>query len=252
MPIPRLLTLKFWGFHLLALVLVGTAVMLGLWQYDAWGQHRDHEARDLTTVEPVPLDDLLGPDDPFMGEALGRPVEVHGTWVPESTVFVSGREKDGRDGFWVVTPVAVEEPGDPAVLVVRGWAPSVERAPAPPTGETELVGLLQPAEGARGKVDDDPNDDVLPQLRLADAIQHVDQDLYGGYVVATDRDEPLNAGTDGLEWADVDQLPEVGKTTALRNLLYAIEWWVFGLFAGFIWWRWVRDEAARGTTPAAG
>ena len=30
--------------------------------------------------------------------------------------------------------------------------------------------------------------------------------------------------------------------TGLRNLLYAIEWWFFGAFAAFIWWRWVRDE----------
>ncbi len=49
--------------------------------------------------------------------------------------------------------------------------------------------------------------------------------------------------TDGLEPADLDQLPEVGRFTALRNLLYAVEWWFFGAFALFIWWRWLRDEA---------
>ena len=27
----------------------------------------------------------------------------------------------------------------------------------------------------------------------------------------------------------------------MRNLLYALEWWVFGGFAVFIWWRYVRD-----------
>ena len=25
---------------------------------------------------------------------------------------------------------------------------------------------------------------MIPELRIADAIQHVDQDLYGGYVIA--------------------------------------------------------------------
>ncbi|MDP3890036.1 hypothetical protein, partial [Nocardioides sp.] len=44
------------------------------------------------------------------------------------------------------------------------------------------------------------------------------------------------------EPATLDQLPEVGRFTSVRNLLYGIEWWIFGLFAAFIWWRWVRDE----------
>ena len=46
----------------------------------------------------------------------------------------------------------------------------------------------------------------------------------------------------GLEAADLESLPEVGRFTALRNLLYAAEWWFFGAFAAFIWWRWVRDR----------
>ncbi len=32
--------------------------------------------------------------------------------------------------------------------------------------------------------------------------------------------------------------------TGLKNLLYAIEWWIFGAFAVFIWWRWRRDAHA--------
>ncbi|MDN5894957.1 MAG: SURF1 family protein [Nocardioides sp.] len=262
MPVPRVLAPKYWGFHLLALVLVAIAVGLGLWQYAAWGERRDHEAQDLTQVEPEPLQEVMGPDDPFMGDSVGRPVVVEGSWVDDSTIFVSNREQDDKDGYWVVTPVAVDKPGDPAILVVRGWTPAIADAPEAPTGETTLVGLLQPAEGSTNVVDDDPTDDVLPQLRLADAIQFIDQDLYGGYVVAGDpaggaagdAGSPAttdNDGTEGLAHADVDQLPEVGQFTALRNLLYAIEWWIFGLFAGFIWWRWMRDETMRGVDSQA-
>ena len=40
-------------------------------------------------------------------------------------------------------------------------------------------------------------------------------------------------------------LPKAETFTALRNLLYAIEWWVFGGFAVFLWWRWCRDELER-------
>jgi len=35
--------------------------------------------------------------------------------------------------------------------------------------------------------------------------------------------------------------------TSVRNFLYALEWWVFGGFAVYLWWRWCRDEVARVT-----
>ena len=53
-----------------------------------------------------------------------------------------------------------------------------------------------------------------------------------------------------------DSLPEAPTFTALRNLLYGVEWWLFAALAVFLWWRWTRDEmtAARaraddGVTP---
>jgi surfeit locus 1 family protein len=44
-----------------------------------------------------------------------------------------------------------------------------------------------------------------------------------------------------------DSLPKPSSFTALRNLLYALEWWGFGGFAVFLWWRWYRDEVSRVT-----
>jgi surfeit locus 1 family protein len=224
---------RYWGAHLLALVLVGIAVALGLWQYGAWQAHRDAQAADLTDAAPVRLADVMGPDDPFPGTRIGQPVTVSGTWVPGGTVYVSGRERDGHDGYWVVTPLAVGGADAAALPIVRGWVAHPDQAPAPPSGTAELEAWLQPPEGT-GQTDDDPNDDVLPQLRTADIIQHVDQDLYGAYGVA-ESPEP------GLEQASLEQLPDVGALTSIRNLLYAIEWWFFGAFAAFIWWRWVTE-----------
>ncbi|MCD4533095.1 SURF1 family protein [Nocardioides sp. cx-169] len=229
------LTPRMIGAHLLALVCVGIAGGLGVWQFDAWQRTRAAEAKDLTQVDPVPLTDVMGSDDPFPPGQVGHPVEVSGTWLPDSTVFVSGREVDGVEGFWVVTPLAVGDADAPALPVVRGWSRTTEGVPAPPTGTADLVAWLQPTEGT-GQVDDDPRDDVLPQMRTGDLVQHVDQDLYGAYGVAT---EPL----DGLEPATLEQLPSPGSLTGLRNFLYALEWWVFGAFAAFIWWRYVREES---------
>jgi surfeit locus 1 family protein len=233
---PRLL-----GAHLLAVVCVGSAGLLGYWQYDAWEERRAAERIDRTEDEPVPLAEVMGPDDPFPGDAVGQPVEVRGTWLPDSTVYVSGKEQRGLDGFWVVTALTNGDPGAPALPVVRGWQSAVTSpSPPPPTGAAEVVAWLQPSESS-GEPDPKPRDDVLPQLRTADLIQHVDQDLYGAYGVLDPGATATNPGTEGLEPADLEQLPPVGRFTAIRNLLYALEWWVFGAFAAFIWWRYVRD-----------
>lgn len=228
---PRLL-----GAHLVVVIAVAAAGWLGAWQLGNWQERRAAEALDLTQEESVALADVLGPDDPFPADRVGQPVAVAGTWLPEATVLVSGRELDGEDGYWVVTPLAVagDDAAGAAVAVVRGWIGEADAVPPAPTGEAELVGWLQPPEGT-GAADDDPTDDVFPQLRTADLVQRVDGDLYGAYAVA---EEP----TAGLEQADLEQLPDAGRFTALRNLLYALEWWFFGAFALFIWWRFVRDE----------
>ena len=220
---------------LLAIVLVAIAAALGWWQLEAWQERRAAEARDLTQLDPVPLADVMGPDDPFPGDDVGRPVTIEGEWLSEGLFFVSGRELDDRDGLWPVVPLAVGGVGDPAIPVVLGWTPSTDDVVAP-TGPGSITGWLQPPDG-NGSVDDDPDDDVVPQLRTADAVQRVDNDLYSAYAIDT---EP----TAGLSQASLDSLPPVGRFTALRNLLYALEWWVFGAFAAFIWWRWVRDDVA--------
>ncbi|GAA4817018.1 SURF1 family protein [Nocardioides caeni] len=237
--------MRLWGAHLLGLLCVGIAVGMGVWQYDAFQQRRAAERLDLTHADPVAFADVLGPDDPFPAKDVGRPVDVAGTWLPEGTVLIAGRagedEHAGEDGRWVVTPLTVGGPDEPAVPVVRGWVPAgtdlADLGPAP-TGEAEVHGWVQPVEGT-GETDDDPSDDVLPQLRTADLVQRVDVDLYGAYVIA---EETTTADTAaGIVPASLDQLPPASRFTGLRNVLYAVEWWVFAAFAAFIWFRHVRD-----------
>ncbi len=246
-----LLTPRMIGAHLVALLCTAIALGLGAWQFEAWQARRAAEAVDLTQDDPVALTDVMGADDPFPGQQVGKPVEVSGTWLAEGTVYVEGRAHEGRDGFWVVTPLTTGGPTEPAVPVVRGWVASPQLAPEPPTGTADLVGWLQPSEGT-GALDENPRDDVFPQLRIADLVQRVETDLYGAYVVldpaATTSD---NTGATGLEPADLAALPDAGRFTALRNLLYAVEWWFFGAFAAFIWWRYVQDERAAASEVAA-
>jgi surfeit locus 1 family protein len=244
---PHPLHPRYWAIHLVALACVAAAVGLGYWQYDAWQLKRESAARDVSRIPSLPLTKVVGPDDPFPGKYVGQPVTLTGTWEPGGTIMISGRERNGVEGYWVVTPLEVG-PGTAELMVVRGWTASLTGVPEAPRGKAAFTGWLQPAEGT-GAVDDDPSDDVLPQLRIADALHHVSGDLYGAYAVAqpsTDAAEGTstgsNTGTDGLERAELDQLPPSPRFTAIRNLFYAIEWWFFAAFAVFMWWRWLRDD----------
>ncbi|HEV2797481.1 MAG TPA: SURF1 family cytochrome oxidase biogenesis protein, partial [Nocardioides sp.] len=125
--------------------------------------------------------------------------------------------------------------------VVRGWAEEPDPALLAATGDADVIGWLQAPEGSM-VTDDDPGDDVFPEVRVADAVQRVDVDLYSAYAISQ---QPA----DGLEQAELEALPDPSRSTGVRNLLYAIEWWVFGAFAAFIWWRWRQDATAPEVAP---
>lgn len=243
---PRMLLL-----HLTGITAVGTAVGLGLWQLDSWQESRiDHAAR-VATLDPVPLQDLIGPDDPFPRDGVGRPVSFAGEWLPEGTVVVDRRLHDDRIGAWMVTPFVVCDDSGcadaSAIPVVVGWAPSVDEVPDPPTGPAELTGWLQPAESS-GEPDPDPDDDVLTAVRIAELLPRVDRDLYGAYVALESPDE----AREGMVPVTPESYPDPPASAGLRNFLYGAEWWVFASFAAFLWFRWSRDEvlgARRRTDP---
>lgn len=237
-----MLRFRYWGAHLVMVLAVAVAIGLALWQYDAWGERRDEAARDLIHTKAVPLGDLITADSAFPAKSVGQPVTFTGTWVPDSTVYVSERRHAKKSGYWVVSAVQVAG-GKSAVPVVRGWAAKPDAAG--PGGPVEVEGWLQPTEGA-GVPDDDRLDQVIPEMRIASIVEHVSTDLYSAFVVA----DHASSGTSGLAPVKPEAIPDASSFTALRNLFYALEWLVFGGFAVFLWWRWCRDtlEAAAGAS----
>jgi surfeit locus 1 family protein len=223
---------RFWPGHLAMVVCVAIAAGLGLWQYDAWHQHRSDAARDVANNPPVALGTVMTGDSPFPGRSVGQPVTFTGHWIGDN-IYVSDRVQDGRRGYWVVTALMVDGTGS-AMPVVRGWWPNTS-LPAP-TGAVSVTGWIEPTEGS-GPIDENAHDDVIPMMRVASLVEHVDADLYSGFVIA--RDIPTQ---DGIAYVPAVSRPGVSAFTGLRNLFYAVEWWVFGGFALFIWMRWCRDS----------
>ena len=235
-----LLRPRFWAGHLAMLAAVAIAIGLGVWQLDAWHAGRAAATRDLLHKPAEPLSRVMTGDSAFPASKVGQPVQFSGTWLGAGTVYVSDQPHGRATGYWVVTPVLVGSPGTGSAMpVVRGWAPTPS-APVP-SGPVAVTGWLQATDGSDA-VDPNPDDDVIPALRIASLVQHVDADLYSGYVVA--RVVAPGDAVAGLAKVSPPAAPGVSTFTAVRNLFYAVEWWVFGCFAIFIWTRWCRDSLA--------
>ena len=135
---------------LATLAAVALTARLGAWQLDRASQKTALQAAlDARSLEP-PLDERSLARSPEAAEAQRfRRVVLHGRWLAERTVFLDNRQMDGRVGFFVVTPLALEPSG--AVLVERGWAArdfadrSVLPAIPTPAERVTIEGVVAPA-----------------------------------------------------------------------------------------------------------
>jgi surfeit locus 1 family protein len=218
------------GLTALAAVLIGAMTWLGLWQLGVYDDHQHDDAAATLEQPPVALDDILGPDDGITNDAVGRPVTVTGTYVPAEQFYV--RDLDGAsDPYAVVTPLLTSTGS--AVLVVRGS--TAEPDADTPTGTITLQGVLEPSmsEGAALNASR-----VTDGIRIPALVSSFSHDLYGGYVIAQE-----STPADDLTAVD-PPLAASSRWAGIRNLLYAIQWWVFAGFVAFMWWRIVRETEA--------
>lgn len=233
---------------LLLLLLAAAAVFgrLGAWQLDRADLRGAAEAREraaaVEAADPVPLAEALAPQAAFSGNAVGRKVEVRGTYEADQ-LLVPGRALDDRTGFAVLTPLRVSDgEGSGAVLaVVRGWVAEAADAPAAPSGPVRLVGYLQAGEAAS---EAELPDGQVEAISPAELVNRWGGPTWSGYLVVAESEPPQ----DGVELLPP---PTAGaRGLALQNLAYALQWWLFGGFAVLLWIRMVRDQAADDTADA--
>ena len=126
-----------------AVAMVALTLWLGNWQMNRAQEKRERqalfEARSNDT--PVRLTGAVPSAEPL----LFRRVRVAGTWMGDRQFYVDNRIREGRAGFHVVTPLAIEGT-DAAVLVNRGWVARGPEYPRPPrievpSGRVEVTGL---------------------------------------------------------------------------------------------------------------
>lgn len=251
---PRMMTLF--------VVLTAAAVacgLLGSWQLDraeVRGAQAAQRERDAILQAPaVPVGELLSPGKTFPGEIVGRRVLATGEFTG-AELLVEGRVHDGAVGFLVLAELRVlddgagfvaADPGTaPVLAVVRGWVPDAAAlVPPTPAGTTSVTGYLQVGEAAGSGMGSDGGPlpagqtDAISMAQLAGTWG---TPIYTGYLVQSEPapEAPLVA-------LGPPALP--GSGLAWRNLMYALQWWIFGGFALAIWVRSVRDEARGDREP---
>lgn len=240
----RLTSLPSLGLGLLAVVLIAVMGWLGLWQFGVYDTHQRADAEHVLTEAAVPLGSLLGPDQAFPGDGVGRPVTVSGRWLPGEQLYVT-RLPEAAGRVAVVTPL-VTSTGS-AVLVVRGAAGTLAAAmrAAAPSGRTAVAlrGVLEPSTSGAGPPD---GRRVMTGLAVPSLVNAIGPDLYAGYVIAR---PAQNAGQGPALDAVSPPLPSASHWAGVRNLLYACQWWLFGLFVAVMWFR-VTGDMIRRPEPA--
>ncbi len=243
-----LLTPRRVGFFMALLGVVAACVLLGLWQLGvAKDEGRRQSVEAAGSMARQPLESVTRAHGPFEADLSNRPVTVTGTYAADRSLVVVDRRIGDRSGSWVVTPL---ETAGGTVAVLRGLVEgSPTLAPDPPTGPVTVLGTLGPSESPRDGA-------RLPgeqrrSIDLAALVNEWPGELYNVVLLASD--ESVDGSPVAAAGLTRVPPPDSGTQLNLRNAAYAVQWWVFGIFAVVMWWKMSRAEPRAGqepTTPA--
>ena len=142
-------SLRFWLLTVAALVVAVSTFSLGQWQLRRADQKEALQAAvEAQKVLPALDNRALAATKNIAGQ-MHRTVTVQGQWQPEHTVFLDNRPMNGKTGFWILTPLRLQDTGQ-VILVRRGWAPRnfTDRAVLPdvqtPASVVTVTGRIAP------------------------------------------------------------------------------------------------------------
>lgn len=111
---------RFWLVTAAALIVAVGTLSLGQWQLRRAAQKEALQTA-ITGQSRLPgLDNASFYGIKNTADAIHRPAQLRGVWQTAHTVFLDNRPMNGKSGFVVVTPLALEGSAQ-VVLVQRGW-----------------------------------------------------------------------------------------------------------------------------------
>lgn len=220
----------------------GTA-RLGLWQLDRAAQKNAlQSALDTRRALPPITQEALARDEATATAQHHRNVTLHGQWMKASTLFLENRQMNGRVGFYVLTPLALDD--GTAVVVQRGWLPrdANERmrvtAPSLPAGEVQLVARIAPTPARLYELGAAASGVIRQNLDLASYAQEIGRPL-----------RPLSvlqlSATGGIEDGVQRDWPQAASDVH-KHYGYAFQWFALAalIVALYVWFQLISPSRA--------
>jgi len=205
---------------LVVAAIVASCIRLGFWQLER------HQDRIITNAvisnrlesAPLPITDLLEGADIDLESLEFRQATAQGVYLEPEEVLVRSQVHNGTAGYWVVTPLRLED--GRILLVNRGWIP-MEPLPNPdaaaPDGKVGVSGLVRLSQQRPAIGPTEPAGRLEIVARID--IERLAEQLPG---------EPVDVWLQAL--APTDELPiPLDKPTVDSgpHLSYALQWFGF-------------------------
>lgn len=231
---------RFWLVTISAVLGIGVTGSLGAWQMRRAAEKIElqHAIEAKEALPPLGATELRAQPQSAL---LHRTVVLKGTWIAEHTVYLDNRQMQARPGFYVVTPLRIENSGAVA-LVERGWVPrNFERRDKLPPVETpngvvEVRGRMAPGPAKLYEFNSTDAGPIRQNLDLERFRAETGLPLLGVSI------QQLGPPSEGLlrEWP----APSLGIE---RHWGYAFQWWALaGLIAIlYVWFQFIVPRKAR-------
>lgn len=143
---------KFWMAAAFAAMGFAYLLHLGFWQLDRmeWkkGLVAQMAAEQAVDASKVPLNRMVDLEENNLKRGY-----LTGMWLQEKSVKVGPQTSNGELGYWIVTPLALNDGSN--VITVRGWVPEalvgVMLSTAAPMGVITLKGALRTSDNPKSK-----------------------------------------------------------------------------------------------------
>lgn len=238
----RFLLSRRWILFFVAVVMLAyLAFRLGEWQFDRLEEREQRNAvtqRNLA-ADPVPVEDVLGVDQPVSAQDEWRHVTATGDYSDDETVVVRYQTRDGKSGVDVVTPLVTDQGW--ALLVNRGWVATGNVGttepdiPPAPSGEVTITGWVRADATGDSAAVSDGSTRAISSVTIGQTLPYP---VYRGFVELDEQTPPTAEPLEKVEVPDLGEGP---------HFFYGLQWWFFAALAlfGFVYLAWDERKKMR-------